>query len=112
MKQRIHGGARAGAVLTLVTGSDTGMGKSLLQWFIYLLVISLFVAYLACHGILPVRPIRGLLVAAALLVHTPQDTLISPFASARLAHDFQLLHRRIYDGGVFGWFRKPRAMPQ
>jgi hypothetical protein len=27
------------------------MGKSLVQWFIYLLVISLFTAYLACHGL-------------------------------------------------------------
>lgn len=37
--------------LTLIAGGDTGMGKSLLQWFIYLLVISLFTAYLARHGV-------------------------------------------------------------
>jgi hypothetical protein len=37
--------------LTLVTGSDPGMGKALLQWFIYLLVISLFVAYLSRYGL-------------------------------------------------------------
>jgi hypothetical protein len=33
--------------LTLTTGSDPGMGKYLLQWFVYLLVISLFAAYAA-----------------------------------------------------------------
>jgi hypothetical protein len=33
--------------LTLATGADPGMGKALLQWFVYLLVISLFAAYLA-----------------------------------------------------------------
>jgi hypothetical protein len=37
--------------LTLNAGGDTGMGKSLLQWFIYLLVISGFTAYLARHGV-------------------------------------------------------------
>jgi|SRR5580658_141308 hypothetical protein len=39
--------------LTLIAGGDTGMGKSLLQWFVYLLVISLFIAYLARHGLAP-----------------------------------------------------------
>ena len=33
--------------LTLTTGSDTCMGRYLLQWSVYLLVISLFIAYLA-----------------------------------------------------------------
>jgi hypothetical protein len=33
--------------LNVVTGADPGMGKSLLQWFVYLLVISLFAAILA-----------------------------------------------------------------
>jgi hypothetical protein len=37
--------------LTLATGSDPGMGKSLMQWFVYLLVTSLFVAYLAGDAI-------------------------------------------------------------
>src|SRR5260370_8386361 len=32
--------------MTLATGSDPGMGKPLLQWFVYLLVISLFTPYL------------------------------------------------------------------
>ena len=38
-------------LLHLEAGSVPGMGKSLAQWFIYLLVISAFVAYLARHGI-------------------------------------------------------------
>jgi hypothetical protein len=33
--------------MTIVTGSDPGMGKPLAQWFVYLLVISLFCAYAA-----------------------------------------------------------------
>src|SRR5271167_1027669 len=42
--------------LTLAAGPDTGMGKSLLQWFIYLLVISVFIAYVAHHAIHPGTP--------------------------------------------------------
>jgi hypothetical protein len=37
--------------LTLVTGADPGMGKPLMQWFVYLLVISLFCAYVAAQAI-------------------------------------------------------------
>src|ERR1700722_2898786 len=33
--------------LTIVTGADPGMGKPLAQWFVYLLVISLFCAFAA-----------------------------------------------------------------
>lgn len=39
--------------LTLAAGGDDGMGKSLSQWFIYLLVVSLFAAWLARHALLP-----------------------------------------------------------
>jgi len=42
--------------LTLVTGPDPGMGKPLLQWFVYLLVISLFCAYVAGQAIAPGAP--------------------------------------------------------
>lgn len=38
-------------ILSLSAGGDMGMGKPLFQWFVYLLVISLFAGYLACHVI-------------------------------------------------------------
>jgi hypothetical protein len=38
-------------ILNLSPGGDMGMGKPLSQWFVYLLVISLFAGYLACHVI-------------------------------------------------------------
>src|SRR3984957_18457107 len=37
--------------ITLATGSHPSMGKPLLQWFVYLLVISLFSAYLGCDAV-------------------------------------------------------------
>jgi hypothetical protein len=37
--------------LTIVTGSDPGMAKPLMQWFVYLLVISVFCAYVAGQAI-------------------------------------------------------------
>ena len=37
--------------LTLATGADPGMGKPLMQWFVYLLVISLFTAYITRDAI-------------------------------------------------------------
>src|SRR5450631_2500473 len=37
--------------LTLATGSDPGMGKPLLQCFVYLLVLLLFAAYLASDAL-------------------------------------------------------------
>jgi hypothetical protein len=37
--------------LTLAAGADPGMGKPLMQWFVYLLVISLFTAYVTRDAI-------------------------------------------------------------
>ena len=56
MEKRKRGPA---VFLTLATGADLGMGKSLMQWFVYLLVISLFAAYLAHKAIATGAPRRA-----------------------------------------------------
>jgi hypothetical protein len=45
--------------LTLLSGGDTGMGKALLQWFVYLLVISLFAAYITRHALVAAVSFMG-----------------------------------------------------
>ena len=39
--------------LTIVPSGAPGMGKSLVQWFLYSLLISVFVGYLAWHAVAP-----------------------------------------------------------
>ena len=41
------------AFITVASSGDQGMGKSLLQWFLYSLLISLFAAYIASRALGP-----------------------------------------------------------
>ena len=96
--------------LTLVTGSDTGMGKSLLQWFIYLLVISLIVAYLARHGIpagTPYPRVFKFVAVAALLAyavgHAHQSIWYRQGWRTTLNYFIDGLIYSLLTAGVFGW---------
>jgi hypothetical protein len=96
--------------LTLATGADPGMGKPLAQWFVYLLVVSSFAAYLAC----------GSLAAGALYPVVFNCVGIATFMAYALGHAHQSIWYRqrwsttvkyFFDGllyalltaGVFGW---------
>jgi hypothetical protein len=96
--------------LTLTTGSDPGMGKPLLQWFVYLLVISLFAAYLACHAIAAGAPypavFRFVGVAAFMayaLGHAHQSIWYRQEWSTTGKYIIDGLIYSLLTAGVFGW---------
>jgi hypothetical protein len=96
--------------LTLMAGPDTGMGKSLLQWFVYLLIISSFTAYLAGDTLAVGTPYPAVFkfVAIASLMayalgHVHQFIW---FRQSWRATGNYLLDGLIYSlltAGVFGW---------
>jgi hypothetical protein len=96
--------------LTLATGSDPGMGKPLLQWFVYLLVISLFAAYIACHAIAAGAPypavFRFVGVAAFMayaLGHAHQSIWYRQEWSTTVKYIIDGLIYSLLTAGVFGW---------
>jgi hypothetical protein len=107
MEKRKRGPA---VFLTLATGADPGMGKSLMQWFVYLLVISLFAAYLAHKAIASGAPYLAVFKVVG----------VAAFMAYALGHAHQSIWYRqawrttanyVLDGliyslltaGVFGW---------
>jgi hypothetical protein len=96
--------------LTLVTGADPGMGKSLLQWFIYLLVMSLFAAYLACHVMAAGAPYLAVfrIVGVTLFMgyglgHPHQSIWYRQEWSTTAKYLFDGLIYSLLTAGVFGW---------
>lgn len=96
--------------LTLTTGSDTGMGKSLLQWFAYLLVVSLFVAYAArlalAVGATYPAVFRFVCVTALMayaLGHTHQSIWYRQKWSTTVNYYLDGLIYALLTAGVFGW---------
>lgn len=96
--------------LTLEAGADPGMGKNLLQWFVYLLVISLFTAWVTHRS----------LVAGAPYMVVFDFVAVVAFMAYSLGHPHQSIWYRqrwrttvmyLFDGfiyslltaGVFGW---------
>jgi hypothetical protein len=96
--------------LTLLAGGDTGMGKSLLQWFVYLLVISLFIAYLARHGLAPGavyhRVFKSVGVAAFMaygLGHAHQSIWYRQAWRTTFVYFIDGLVYSLLTAGVFAW---------
>jgi hypothetical protein len=96
--------------LTLIAGSDTGMGKSLMQWFVYLLVISLFAACLAGWAMATGAPFMAVfkfVLVAAFMVYA----LGHPHQSIWYRQNWRTTINYLIDGliyslltaGVFGW---------
>jgi hypothetical protein len=96
--------------LTLATGSDPGMGKPLLQWFVYLLVISLFAAYLASDAIAAGAPYLSVFkfvgIAAFMaygLGHAHQSIWYRQRWSTTGKYFIDGLIYALLTAGVFGW---------
>ena len=96
--------------LTLKTGSDPGMGKPLMQWFVYLLVISLFAAYLACHAIAAGAPypavfrfVGGAAFMAYALGHPHQSIWYRQAWNTTGKYIIDGLIYALLTAGVFGW---------
>jgi hypothetical protein len=96
--------------LTLVTGGDPGMGKSLMQWFVYLLVISLFCAYVAGEALaadapyLAVFKFVGIVAFMAYgLGHAHQSIWYRQKWSTTGNYFLDGLIYALLTAGVFGW---------
>lgn len=96
--------------LTLATGSDPGMGKPLMQWFVYLLVISLFVAYLTEHALDAGAPYLAVFnfagVAAFIayaLGHAHQSIWYRQEWRTTINYFIDGLIYALLTAGVFGW---------
>ena len=96
--------------LSLATGPDPGMGKPLLQWFVYLLVISLFAAYLAGSAIAAGAPymlvFKFVSVAAFMayaLGHAHQSIWYRQAWRTTAAYCIDGLIYSLLTAGVFGW---------
>jgi hypothetical protein len=96
--------------LNVVTGADSGMGKSLLQWFVYLLVISLFAAYLAHKAMLSGAPYLAVFkfvgVAAFMayaLGHAHQSIWYRQAWRTTVNYFVDGLIYSLLTAGVFGW---------
>jgi hypothetical protein len=96
--------------LTLATGGDLGMGKSLLQWFVFLLVISLFAAYLTHHALAAGAPYPTVFkfvgVAAFMayaLGHAHQSIWFRQKWHTTVNYFIDGLIYALLTAGVFGW---------
>lgn len=96
--------------LTLLSGGDTGMGKALLQWFIYLLVISLFAAYITRHALAAGAPYMNVFkfVAAVAFMgyalgHPHQSIWYRQNWSTTIKYVIDGLIYALLTAGVFGW---------
>ncbi len=101
---------RGAIFLTLMAGPDPGMGKPLLQWFIYLLVISLTVAFLAGEVIgagAPYPAVFKFVCVAALLAyvlgHPHQSIWFRQSWRATCNYAVDGLIYSLLTAGVFGW---------
>jgi hypothetical protein len=96
--------------LTLATGSDPGMAKPLAQWFVYLLVISLFSAYLACAAVpagAPYPAVFNFVGVAAFMAyalgHVHQSIWYRQAWSTTGKYFIDGLIYSLLTAGVFGW---------
>jgi hypothetical protein len=97
-------------MLTLSAGGDLGMGKALSQWFVYLLVISLFAGYLACHVVASGAPYLAVFrivgtasFMAYALGHAHQSIWYRQAWSTTAKYVFDGLVYSLLTAGVFGW---------
>jgi hypothetical protein len=96
--------------LTLATGADPGMGKALAQWFVYLLVISLFAAYLAHRAIASGAPYLAVFkfvgvtaFMAYALGHAHQSIWYRQAWRTTANYAVDGLIYSLLTAGVFGW---------
>ncbi len=106
-KAKIERGPR---VLLTITGPSTSMGRSLVLWFVYLLVVSLFAAYVAGLALgadtpyLRVFRITSTVAFAGYVLALWQGVVwYSRDVGYTLKSTFDGLVYSLLTGGVFGW---------
>lgn len=108
MKQKFTEGPVG--VLTLKRPGSYSMGPSLTQWFVFNLVISFFVAYVACHTLAagtPYLQVFRVVGTVAWLAyaggHVPSSIWMGQPWSITLKHVFDGLLYGLVTAGTFGW---------
>jgi hypothetical protein len=96
-------------VMTVLPAGQMAMGKSLIQWFIFCVVISIFAAYIAGHALPPgahyLEAFRfaGCTAFAGYALAQWQDSIwYKRKLSTTLKNNFDGLVYALFTGGVFG----------
>jgi hypothetical protein len=102
--------------LTLLPSGPPAIGKSLLQWFLYCIVIGIFAAYLASRTLEPATAylqVFRLVGAAAFLgfgaAHAQESIWAGRSWIVTFKHIFDSLIFALLTAGVFGWLW-PRSL--
>lgn len=97
-------------IMTIMPNGAYGMGKSLGLWFVYLLVVGVFTAYVCSRAVEPgahyLRVFRfaGVTAFACYGMATWQQSIwYQRKLSATLANNFDALIYALFTAGVFGW---------
>lgn len=97
-------------VITVLPPGDGGMASSLLQWFLYLLLVIFFAAYVTSHALAPgAHYIEVFRYAGATAFmgfafgHIPQSIWFKRRWSTTLKHVFDGLIYALLTAGTFGW---------
>ncbi len=98
------------AVLTVMPNGPTNLGKLLGQWFLFIVVVQVVVAYLAGRTLLPgadylsVFRVAGTVAFVAFAVDSwPQSIWFGKKWSTTLKNTFDGLVYSLITAGVFGW---------
>jgi hypothetical protein len=98
------------AFVTVLPRGESGMGGSLVQWFLYCVLIGIFAAYLAGRTLAPgadyltVFRITGTTAFAAYGLALPQSSIwMSRKWSSTLKSVFDALVYSLLTAGAFGW---------
>ena len=98
------------ATMTVMPAGKPGMGKELAQWFIYIVVVSIFAAYIAGRALsagadyLDVFRFVGAVAFAGYVLANWQNTIwYKQKVSTSLKNTFDGLVYALVTAGVFGW---------
>jgi hypothetical protein len=108
MKQKLTEGPVG--VLNLKRPGPTSMGPMLLQWFIFSLGVSLFVAYAAAHSVAPGTPYLGVFRVVGTIAWLAYAAGQLP-AAIWMGKPWSIAWKEVFDGllyglvtaGTFGW---------
>jgi hypothetical protein len=97
-------------VVTVMPNGPINMGKSLLQWFVFLVVIGIFVALVVSHELLPRAPYLSVFKLAATVAFIGYSLALAELSiwyrrawSLTLKGALDGLIYGLLTGGVFGW---------
>jgi len=105
-------------IMTVMPPGASGMGSSLFFWFLFLLLVGLFAAYVSSHALAPgahyhdvFRFVGATAFMGFALGQVPQSIWYRRAWSTTLKHVFDGLIYACITAGTFGWLWPKVAMP-